>query len=271
MSEQRDPGAARRRRWGWGIGAGVVCAAVLATVLSLTSDGGGGEPGRQPLPRGAHVHVAARLDGAVQLVADTASPAPPAGTDPATVQRVAAAEQALGVALLRQVGSDGNASVSPASLYLALGMLQNGARGATAAQIARVLHVPGVSTADLNAGLAGLTRELTRAAAKDGITLDSANSLWQQRGFPLRAQFLAALAHYYRTGVWQVDYAHDMAGALHAIDTWTSRQTRGKITKLFDALDPQTVLVLADAIYFHAAWATPFSPAQTEDGVFTTR
>jgi serine protease inhibitor len=176
----------------------------------------------------------------------------------------------LSIALLNTLHGAGNVSVSPASLYLALGMLQNGARGETQTQIATALQAGGLSTADQNAGLAGLTGELTSAAAKDGITLDSANSLWQQRGFAVRPQFLADLAAYYRAGVWQVDYAHDMSGALKAINDWTAQQTHGKITRLFDQLDPQTLLVLANAIYFHAAWATPFDENQTVDGMFTT-
>ncbi len=57
---------------------------------------------------------------------------------------------------------------------------------------------------------------------------------------------------------------------MNAINAWTKQQTHGKITKLFDRLDPSTVLVLANAIYFHAAWARAFSPDDTVPGLFTT-
>ncbi len=254
-----------RRRRRWSITAGVAIVVAVATAVSLTSGGSGGTS-PQAVPTGS-LHTAGHIDGAVQLVADTA---PITGADSAAIDQVVAAEQKLGIALLDKLGDGGNVSVSPASLYLALGMLQNGARGETESQIAKALQAGGLSTAEQNAGLAGLTAELTAAAAKDGITLDSANSLWQQRGFQVRAQFLAALAAYYRTGVWQVDYQHDMAGALQALNDWTTQQTHGKITKLFDSLDPTTVLVLANAIYFHAAWATPFDKGATEPGTFTT-
>jgi serpin B len=248
----------RRRRWGIGAGAVLLAAAVVA--LSLTSGSGGTTPQ-------ASVHTADRLGGAVQLVADAA---PFTAADPSAVDRVAAAEQALSVALLQRLGAAPNTAVSPTSLYLALGMLQNAARGETAAQISKALQASGLAASDQNAGLAGLMRQLAGAAKKDGITLDSANSLWQQRGFAVRKQFLSTLAKYYGTGVWQVDFAGDNAGALRAIDDWTRRQTHGKIEKLFDQLDRSTVLVLANAIYFHAAWATPFDKNLTTDGTFTT-
>lgn len=251
-----------RRRRRWGITTAVALGAAVATAVSLTTDGS-----HSTLPQARSMHTAARIGGAVQLMTDTA----PASGNPADVDRVGAAEQRLSLALLSKLGGGAsNLSVSPASLYFALGMLQNAARGETAAQIAQALQAGGLSTGDQNAGLAGLVADLNAAAEKDGITLDSANSLWQDRSFPVRKQFLDTLAAYYRTGVWQVDYQHDMAGALKAIDDWTSQQTHGKITKLFDHLDPSTVLVLANAIYFHAKWATPFDKAATSDGTFTT-
>jgi serpin B len=254
-----------RRRWRWGAGAATVLLAAAVTALSLTTGDSGGRGGGAPLA--GSVHTAGRIGSAVQLAAETA---PITRADPAAVDSVAAAEQALSIALLRQVSDGGNVSVSPASLYLALGMLQNAARGETAAQISHALQASGISTAEQNAGLAGLTDELDAAAAQDGIALDSANSLWQLRGFDIRAKFLQTLAAYYHAGVWKVDYARDMAGALKAINDWTAQQTHGKIQKLFDQLDPATVLVLANAIYFHATWATPFDEARTVPGTFVT-
>jgi serpin B len=242
----------------------VVLAAAVATALSL----GGGSPRSQVAnPLGGQVHTVNGPNGSIQLVANTT---PFTTVDTSQVDAVVAAEQRLSLALLQQVGNGSNVTVSPASLYLALGMLQNGARGQTADEIAKALQASGLSTDDQNAGLAALTNELAAAAAKNGIEFDSANSLWQQKDFPVRKQFLDALAAYYQSGVWQVDYAHHMSDAMAAINAWTSEKTHGKITKLFDQLDPSTVLVLANAIYFHASWQTPFEKGETEPGQFTT-
>lgn len=255
--------AVRRRRIKWGAGAAVVLAAAVTAATSL-------DRSTSPDP-GVHlagsVHSVPGPDGSVQLVADTG---PITDPDPAAVDAVVAAEQRLSLALLSQVGDGSNVTVSPASLYLALGMLQNGARGLTVDEISKALQADGLSTEKQNSGLAALTHDLATVAAKDGIELDSANSLWQQRGFAVKPAFLRALAAYYDAGVWQVDYKRHLADALAALNAWTSDKTHGKITKLFDSLDPSTVLVLANAIYFHADWRTPFNPAGTSPGLFTT-
>lgn len=254
----------RRRRTRWTAGTAVVLTAAIATAVSLV----GGSPHSQvTTPLGGVVRSISGPHGSTQLVANTT---PVSTIDQSNLAAVVAAEQRLSLALLNQIGDGSNVTVSPASLYLALGMLQNGARGQTADQIATALQANGISTADQNAGLAALTNELRAAAAKDGIAFDSANSLWQQKDFEVKRQFLDALAAYYRTGIWQVDYAHHMDDALAALNAWASDKTHGKITRLFDSLDPATVLVLANAIYFHAAWQTPFDKDSTRAGTFTT-
>jgi serpin B len=160
-------------------------------------------------------------------------------------------------------------AVSPASLDLALSMLVNGARGSTASQIAHVLGTTGMSDAALNGQWAALTQAWSGAATKAGIDFSSANSVWVDKGFGVAHAFMAALAQYYGAGVWQVDFQHQMQAALAALDSWTSQHTHGRITKLFTSLPAQTVLVLANAIYFKAAWAVPFNANLTQPAAFT--
>jgi serpin B len=259
-----------RHRRGRRAGAVALVAVAVAAALVVPRIGGG----RTAHPSvaavgGGTLRQAAHLGAGVQLVAATT---PLTTQDPAAVRAVAQSEQAFTVALLKQLNSSTtNLSVSPASLAIALSMLQNGAVGATEQRIAATLRSASLSTATQNAGWAGLTAQWAQAAAKDKITLQSANSLWVQTGLPLQARFMADLAKYYATGVWQVDYARDLDAATAAINTWTKQQTHGKITKLFQdgQLTTVTVLVLANAVYFNAAWQTPFDPHLTGDGPFT--
>jgi serpin B len=255
----------RRRRRILGVAGVAVLFAVAAVALVATAGPDQTAHQAAPLKDQRGLRVAARLDGAIQLAAPS-TPAPlhrPVPTAP-----VVTGQQALTIALLQQLGGHGNVSVAPSSLDLALAMLQNGARGRTEKQIAATLGTGQLTTTQQNAGLAQLTAELAAAATKSGVTLQSANSLWQQGGFPLRHPFMAALARYYRTGVWQTDFTSP-AGE-NAINAWTAQATHGKITKLFEHLSPATVLVLADAVYFHAAWATPFDARLTTPSNFTT-
>jgi serine protease inhibitor len=192
--------------------------------------------------------------------------------DPAAVSAVANAEQAFAAALLKQVsaGTRDNVSVSPASLAIALAMLRNGARGNTGTEIAAALQAGGLSPSAVDAGWAGLTAQWSAAAKSADIEFSSANSLWQQRGLALRPDFMATLARFYASGVWQVDFARDMPGALAAMNQWTSQHTHGRITKLFGSLDPATLLVLANAVYFHASWQSQFDPSESKPAPFVT-
>lgn len=257
----------RRRRARTGIATGVivVTAAAFVVVPRLGDSGSGPAPPLAPLAGG--VEQGAHLGSAVELVSKTA---PLATADPSAVASVASAEQDFTTALLKQVATNAtdNVSVSPASLALALAMLQNGAHGRTQTEIASTLHTPSLDPAAVDEGWAGLVSSWTRAAKDAGIEFSSANSLWQQRGLALRKEFMAALARYYASGVWQVDFARHMGDALSAMNEWTSQHTHGKITKLFDALDSSTLLVLANAVYFHAAWQTPFDPSRSDPGQF---
>jgi serpin B len=259
----------RRRRRSLLAGAGslvVVGAVVLAMTLTGRSPTTRPEP---PLAGGFAVHE--RVGGAVQLVAGVT---PVLAADPVAQAATARAEQAFTIALLQQAGAaahDANVVLSPSSLAIALAMLQNGASGATHDQIAKALQTAGQTDGQQNAGWASLAADLSAAGAADGISVQSANSLWLQRGLQMNPAFMAAMGRSYQAGVWQVDFANALKAATESINSWTSRHTNGKITKLFDdgTLDPTTLLVLANAVYFKADWQSPFDANRTSQGQFT--
>ena len=95
------------------------------------------------------------------------------------------------------------------------------------------------------------------------------NGLFVDRSFERQVQtaFLRVLAGQYGANPDLVSFTDPSAAA--AINAWVDRQTRGRITKLFDQLDPSTRLVLANAVYFKAAWQLPFTD-RTTVGAFTT-
>jgi serpin B len=237
---------------------GILVAGLLAAA-GCTASGG-----RRP-PAGTH--IGGRIGSAVQLVADVR----PVTPRPGAAKPVASAEQRFALALLRQLSSSNtNVTVSPSSLAVALTMLENGAAGTTRQQIATALQTDSLSKAQQNAGWRALVAEWSQAAARDHFALHSANSVWAQQGFPVRRSYLAALGRYFATGVWRADFVRHNAAALKAIDDWTKQQTNGKITKLFKQLDRTTKLVLANAVYFKAKWATTFDKHDTANGPFTT-
>ena len=277
-SSDRIQTIVRRRRLRRSLVSGIAVVAVAGVTVGVATAGGPARPSHLARPRSQPVvivpgsHVGERLPGAIELVGNST----PLPSDPAATAAVSQASAALTLKLLQHAGElkdengSANVSTSPYSLFVALAMIENGARGETATQIAGAIQASGIDMTTQNQGLAELTSALGSDASRSGITLESANSLWQQQGFPLKPSFLSTIATYYQAGVWQTDFANHNAQALAAIDHWTSAKTHGKITKLFNSLDPTTVLVLANALYFHAAWETPFDPAETTPQPFTT-
>jgi serpin B len=193
---------------------------------------------------------------------------PAAGEATAVVPAVAT--EALGVDLLRE-GPSGNAVYSPDSLATVLAMAGAGARGATAAQIAETLHLPSakwIDTLGFLQGALALGQMEAAEGREDAPTLKFANGLFAQSGLPLQPGFLARLEDHFRSSVEPVDFAGDPAGALGAINSWTSEQTEGLIPQLFSELPAETRLVLADAAYLKAAWRYPFESYETRVRAF---
>jgi serpin B len=153
-----------------------------------------------------------------------------------------------------------NLVFSPHSISNALAMALVGARGATTDEIAKVLGQHSVDTASL----------ATAANTNGNVFLD-ANRVWVQKDFPLLPDFLRTLESKYRAPAAIVDFVRNSDSARREINSWTERQTRGRIRDLFapGALDPDTRLVLTSAVYFYGKWAHPFRPSDTKPAPFT--
>jgi serpin B len=173
------------------------------------------------------------------------------------------------LALYEQLrGKEGNLFFSPHSISTALAMTYAGARGSTEAQMAQALHFH-LDQEQLHPAFAWLEARLAEIAQKGHVQLSVANALWPQRGYPLLDAFLALTREYYGVQVTAVDYG-DAETARHTINTWVEARTEGKIEELIPAglLDPLTVLVLVNAIYFKGDWARQFDPSLTRDAPF---
>jgi serpin B len=200
--------------------------------------------------------------------APTSHPAP---VVPVARQAVLDSDGQLGGALLGLLGPPSqNAVLSPYSIAIALQMALEGARGATAEQIAATLHLPGVGGDALAAQAAALRRDLS--AVDDpmrGVRLQVSNELWPQARYPIKALFGQSLRTGFGVGVRPVDFANDPPGARRTINHAVSEQTNGKITELLRSdLDPLTRLVLTNAVYLNASWATTFDAALTRPSTF---
>jgi serine protease inhibitor len=192
-------------------------------------------------------------------------PAAPA----ATAQRAAAAaDAAFGADLYRTLAGDAASMVfSPSSVASALRMALCGARGQTAAELARALHLAPSSRPEA-AAVSGLS--LVPAGRDGGSAVFRApNTVWVQSGLPLRAEFTGRL-NQAAAALAGADFAGAPDAARAEINQVIATQTEGKITGLLPpgAITALTRLVLANAVYLKAAWAEPFPERATADAPF---
>lgn len=162
----------------------------------------------------------------------------------------------------------GNIFFSPYSISSALAMTYSGARGETAKEMAKTLHlIP--SAQKTNSASAGLNAKLNQVQKKGDVKLLIANSLWPQKDHRFLPEYLSLMNKYYGASVFPVDYLNASEKARTRINAWVEDRTQGKIRDVIKKpLPPATSLVLVNAIYFKGNWAHQFDPMRTTKADF---
>jgi serpin B len=168
-----------------------------------------------------------------------------------------------------------NIFYSPYSISIALSMAYNGAKGSTATQMASALQFDQPSstldTAFDKLDLALRSLGGGTPSKSHPFHLNVADSTWADKTFHFVPAYLDTLAVDYGSNLHVVDFEQDSPAALSAINSWVSSETDGKIPNLLspDSISADTRFVLVNAIYFDAAWQSPFDPAETANQPFT--
>jgi len=200
------------------------------------------------------------------------SPSPGGAAETSEVQTLVTGNTAFALDLYgRLKAADGNLFLSPYSISTCLAMTYAGARGETAPEMARMLHF-NPDQNQLNSAFGELQLHLNEARQKKGIELNVANGLWTQQGHPLLPAFLDTAQHYYEANLQQADFRTRAEPVRREINQWVSQKTKGKITDILPpgVVNPNTRLVLVNAIYFKGQWARQFNRSNTMDAPFWT-
>ena len=170
----------------------------------------------------------------------------------------------------RLSGGRGNAFFSPYSVSTALAMTYVGARGATADQMAKTLRFR-LPPARTHVAFATLIRAINGEGKKRASELYTATGLWSQKGYPFVPDFQRTTQDSYGAALEEVDFRNAPETARRTINAWVERQTQDRIKDLVrEGLpEPDTVLVLTNAIYFKGPWAYRFAEERTTPGDFT--
>ena len=197
------------------------------------------------------------------------SPSPTSGD----LDRLVAGNSEFAFDLYRILGdTDGNLFFSPYSISAALAMTYAGARNDTGRQMAETLGFT-LPQSSLHPAFNALDLSLTARAVQDddeGFRLNIANSVWGQQDYGFLSGYLDTLAVNYGAQVRPVDFRGDPEDARARINDWVSDETEARVKNLVPqgAITPLTRMMLANAIYFKAAWQHGFSERATTDRPF---
>ncbi|MGD0242164.1 MAG: serpin family protein [Streptosporangiaceae bacterium] len=176
---------------------------------------------------------------------------------------------AFGMDLYRVLAEDSvDVVFSPFSVAGALRMAWYGARGQTAAELARALHLQDAA-APGGAGDPGDVPDPVPPGYGSAV-FRAPNTAWIQSGFAISAEYRAQLSHLNRAMLASADFTAAPEQARAEINEAIAGQTEGKITGLLPpgSVGTLTRLVLASAVYLKAEWGTPFPVDKTHDAPF---
>ncbi|XP_070258025.1 alpha-1-antitrypsin-like [Myotis yumanensis] len=161
--------------------------------------------------------------------------------------------------LYRQVAHQSNSTnifFSPVSIATAFAMLSLGAKGDTHTQILEGLHfnLKKVPEADIHTGLQHLLHTFTEPDRQ--LQLITANILFVNESVKLVDKFLEDVGKLYHTDVFSINFRDTKANA--QVNDYIEMKSQEKIVDLFQELDKDTTLALANYIFFQGQWKVKF-------------
>ena len=189
----------------------------------------------------------------------------------APIDKLADGFNEAGFALWRTQPLTDNIVFSPMSIGHALLMARAAADDATGDAIDTAFFLPeGVAAHEawnasdrLIAGDADLDDELT-------VTI--ADRIWPRIDITPQQEWIDLLASQHGATTEALDFVGDPEGSRDVINSWVSDQTEALIPELLPegfVKPDKTILVLTDAIYFKARWATAFGKYPNVEDTFT--
>ena len=184
------------------------------------------------------------------------------------LEEVVRSNNRLAVSLYAQLAAgDDNLLYSPLSIYSALAMVYEGARGTTADQFRSALGLPPLQA--LRPSYAHIYNTLNNV---QNATLRVGNAIWVQKGFQVLPSYKETLEKYYAAKAANLDFTGAPEKARLQINSFIAQQTGGMIKQLIPPglINPRTRLIITNAVYLKAAWLYPFNPNNTRPMDFHT-
>ncbi|MEH1898228.1 MAG: serpin family protein [Nostoc sp.] len=186
-----------------------------------------------------------------------------------TNTKIVESSNKFGFKLFSQVLKDDtgerNVFISPLSVASALAMTYNGASGSTQQAMAKTLELQGMNLPEINSSYAAVLKQLLENPDTK-VQLSIANSLWANQDVSFAPDFLKRTQDFYQAKISNFNFKD--AAASNIINNWVKENTKGKITKIVEKIEPNQVLFLINAIYFKGNWSNEFDKNKTAQHPF---
>lgn len=149
-----------------------------------------------------------------------------------------------------------------------MAMLLCAAEGETASEIRSALghDDAGIAKDDI----ASIFKQQLTLLSKnsDSYTLASANAMLSQRGFDIKDPYKNILAESFKAILMEADFIQENEKTTNLINEFVKEKTNNMIPKLLQSLDPSTVMVLLNVVYFKGTWMEQFKKEKTSPQAF---
>ncbi|NWH66687.1 OVAL protein, partial [Geococcyx californianus] len=173
-----------------------------------------------------------------------------------------------------------NIFFSPLTIISALSMVYLGARENTRDQIDKVVHFDKIigfgeaiesqcSTAvSAHTSLKAVFDQITKPS--DNYSLSFASRIYTEKTYPILPEYLQCVKELYKGSLETIDFQTAADQARELINSWVEDETNGMIRNILQpsSVDPQTKMVLVNAIYFKGVWEKAFKDEDTQEVPF---
>ncbi|WEV68051.1 hypothetical protein OZX72_03475 [Bifidobacterium sp. ESL0769] len=182
---------------------------------------------------------------------------PPSKTVKASVQQFAYNSSSLFLTSQDLSDDKGNTNYSPASMWTALSMAEQGAAGTTKNEMQAALNDDKQPNTDDYHSLMLSINGRRHGKSK----MQTANSIWIQKGHPLDKDFRKDMKHGFSAEMKTVS-----GDASEQMSSWVDRKTHGILKPNFT--DDNAILTLLNTVYANGKWQDPFDADNTSDQPF---
>ncbi|NWV78511.1 A1AT protein, partial [Dasyornis broadbenti] len=160
-----------------------------------------------------------------------------------------------------------NIFFSPVSISAAFALVALGSRGTSQAQVLEGLafNLTNIQQEEIHDGFRHLLLLLNRPGSQ--VQLSMGNTLFMDKHLKPIKTFLKDIKKLYRGKVVSSSFQNSTE-AKKEINNYVKNKTHGNINEILEDLDPNTLMVIVNYIYFKAYWEKPFNIMGTHKDYF---